>query len=116
MEQLIRRRSRGTPRLVGRPEGPHPEPRPEQNEIEPLGVDARAARTGLLGEPLRGDETSGLGAAAPDQTVAGDYDAPPAERRIGEGLRADGINFQSRPSATESAGYGDQGSGGGSGL
>ncbi len=112
MEQLIRRRPRRTPRLVGRPKGPDL----EHDEPEPLPAEAQVSRTGLLGEPLRGDETSGLGAAAPDQTVATDYDEPPVERRIGEGLFADGINFQSRPSATEPPGYGDQGSGGGSGL
>ncbi len=120
MGQLFHRPNGGSHgRLVGRPHTPRDEQPAGPNDLDGP-VDA-TDRTGLLGEPFRGDERSALGSAAPGMTVADDYDAVPSARRIGEGLVADGINFQSRPSASMWPGEGTEpadageGSGGGSG-
>lgn len=72
--------------------------------------------SGLLGEPLLGDETASLGPAAPGQAVANDYDAPPSRRRIGEAIVGDSQNLQGRPNTSLTGGGDTTATDGGSGL
>ncbi len=76
----------------------------------------RSEHVGQLGEALRGDEISALGADAATQAVSPRAIELPSERRFGEGLVSDSPNFQGRPSTSLTEGGDTTSAGGGSGL
>ncbi len=104
MEELTRDPSR---RIPDRDLGERP--------LEPP-AEASATEVGMLGEPLRGDETASFGSSAPTETVSpDDYDVRPSERRFGEGVSTDSPNFQGRPNTSVTEAGDATSAGGGSG-